>query len=193
MERQEPGESERSPVRKNERNRETCEVVAKIVHNADDARPAPLPGREEPSEQKKLLREQVVARYTIAELKKAQDLDSIVTSLRRLMKYPKAKLIYVPKSCREGIHAYFRQAKDRLFINGQGVLCLRRRPSDRNRFFNHSMMIITHSANPASMIGYQRIGGNACRVCQQRKNPAGPGLQSIDEMGHQGVEGGTKW
>ena len=95
-------------MRTSEENRKTHEVIAEIGQNAGDAKPPPLPVMKEPSERRKLLREQVVARYTIVELKKAQDLDNVVASFRRLMKYPKANLIHAPNSYREGIHAYFR-------------------------------------------------------------------------------------
>ena len=101
-----------------------------------------IPALEEPLDQKMFLKEEVVARYTLEELKRAQDMDMVVSSLKRLMKRPKGKLTGVLKELREGIQAYFRQAKDRLFVNGQGILCLRRRPANRNRFSNHAMIML---------------------------------------------------
>ena len=142
------------------------------------------------------------ARYTLEELKRAQDMDLVVSSLKRLMKRPKGKLTGILKELREGIQACFRQAKDRLFLNGQGILCLRRSPADRNRFHNHAMIMLpqvyqgeilyrTHNEmghqgvnkvvariqQRHDWLGLQTVVNRwikACPICQQRKNPAGP-------------------
>ena len=66
-------------------------MIAEISQKDKGVGIAPLPVTAEPSAQKTLLREHVVARYDIAELKKTQDLDMVATSLRRLIKNPKAK------------------------------------------------------------------------------------------------------
>ena len=68
--------------------------------------------------QRLLLKEQVVVRYTLADFKKAQDMDIVIGTLKRLLKNPKGNLNNVPKTIRDGIQAYFRQAKSRLFVNG---------------------------------------------------------------------------
>ena len=99
----------------------TPELIAEIGRETDNARLVPLgsPAEEQP-EPKALLKEHVVARYTLADFKKAQDMDIVIGTLKRLLKNPKGNLNNVPKTIREGIQAYFRQAKDRLFVNGQG-------------------------------------------------------------------------
>ena len=155
-----------------------------------------------PQDPTTLLKDQVVARYTIADFRQAQSMDIVIGTLKRLMKNPKGNLSNVPKSLREGIKAYFRQAKDRLYVNGQGILCLRRRPADRNRFSNHSMIlmpqvyqaeILYQTHNEMGHQGVNKVVAriqqrhdwmglqlavnkwiNACMTCQQRKNPAGP-------------------
>ena len=71
---------------------EIPEVIAEISQKDGDAGLAPLPVTAEPSAQKKLLREHVVARYDIAELKKAQNLDMVATTLRRLIKESSSKI-----------------------------------------------------------------------------------------------------
>ena len=113
----------------------TPELIAEIGRETDNARLVPLGSPvEEPLEPKTLLKEHVVARYTLADFKRAQDMDIVIGTLKRLLKNPKGNLNNVPKTIREGIQAYFRQAKDRLIVNGQGILCPRRRPADQKSF-----------------------------------------------------------
>ena len=168
-ERQEPGELIQDSCRKCERGNfgtlePTPELIAEIGRETNNARLVPLgsPAEDQP-EPKTLLKEHVVARYTLADFKKAQDMDIVIGTLKRLLKNPKGNLNNVPKTIREGIQAYFRQAKDRLFVNGQGILCLRRRPAERNCFFNHSMIIMPQLYQAEVL------------------------YRTHDEMGHQGV------
>ena len=110
------------------------------------------------------LKEQVVARYTLADFKRAQDLDIVIGTLKRLLKNPKGNLNNVPKTIRVGIQALLPTGKDRLFVNGQGIpVCLKRRPADRKRFFNHSMIIMPQLYQAEVL------------------------YRTHDEMGHQGV------
>ena len=191
----------------NERERPTSglQVVAEINRKENPADRLPIrpsEGDRVPQDPTTLLKDQVVARYTIADFRQAQSMDIVIGTLKRLMKNPKGNLSNVPKSLREGIKAYFRQAKDRLYVNGQGILCLRRRPADRNRFSNHSMIlmpqvyqaeILYQTHNEMGHQGVNKVVAriqqrhdwmglqlavnkwiNACMTCQQRKNPAGP-------------------
>ena len=68
------------------------ERVARVNQNKNGDVPVPIPAPEEPRDQKMFLKEEVVARYTLEELKRAQDMDMVVSSLKRLMKRPKGKL-----------------------------------------------------------------------------------------------------
>ena len=180
-------------------------VIAEV--NRNEKRPTSLPvrrseGNPVPEDPTTLLRDQVVARYTVADFRQAQGMDIVIGTLKRLMKNPKGNLSNVPKSLREGIKAYFLQAKDRLYLNGQGILCLRRRPTDCNKFFNHSMVLMPQMYQAEILyqahneMGHQGVNKvvariqqrhdwmglqlavnkwiNACMTCQQRKNPAGP-------------------
>ena len=187
----------------------TPKLIAEVGQKNADADLTALPV-ERASAPKPLLREQVVARYTLVDFKKAQDMNVVIGALKRLLKHPKGNLTGVPKTIQEGIRAYFRQAKDRLYVNGQGILCLRRRPADRNRFFNHSMIIMPQLYQAEILcrthdeMGHQGVNKvvariqqrhdwmglqlavnrwiNACKVCQQRKNPAGPGRFALQNI-----------
>ena len=108
---QEPGETQ------GKENRGHSERVARVNQNKNGNVPVTIPAPEEPLDQKMFLKEEVVARYTLEEFKREQDMDMVVSSLKRLMKRPKGKLTGVLKELREGIQAYFRQVKDRLFVN----------------------------------------------------------------------------
>ena len=111
-----------------------------------------------------MLKDQVVARYTIADFKQTQTMGFVVGTLKRLMKIPKSNLNNVPKMLRGRIQASFRQAKDRLYLNGQGILCFRRRLNGRNRFFNLSIVLMRQMSQ-AEML-----------------------YQEHNEMGHQGFK-----
>ena len=124
----------------------TPELIAEIGRETDNAQLIPLSSSVEESqpEPKTLLKENVIARYTLADFKRANDMDIVIGTLKRPIE--------------ESERDFEQRARDKtreilsLLPTGQGpTLCKwtrdpvseREDQRIRNCFCNHSMMIMS--------------------------------------------------
>ena len=182
--------------------------VMRIVSYQDNqviTKPTPLRRVEDSNIRETLhavtLRDQVAAQYKIQDLKAAQDADLSVNSLKKLLQNPKMKLIRLPVTLKESVLGYSKKRIGQLFVNPQGILCVRRTREEALRFSNDFMIVMpqlyhaeilyrAHNENAHrgvnkvvaqiqqrhDWIGLQQYVNkwiNSCLECQQRKNPVG--------------------
>ncbi|MEO1519094.1 MAG: ribonuclease H family protein, partial [Bacteroidota bacterium] len=127
----------------------TNNKVMRIVSYQDNNlmnKPTPLRKLEEANVRETLfavtLRDHVAAQYKIQDLKAAQDADLSVNSLKKLLQNPKMKLIRLPSTLKESVLGYFKKRRGQLFVNPQGILCVKRTREEALRYSNDFMIVM---------------------------------------------------
>ena len=88
------------------------------------------------------LRDHVAAQYKIQDLKAAQDADLSVNSLKKLLQNPKYEahsIAFDFERIRIGI---FQEEKGQLFVNPQGILCVKRTREEALKYNNDFMIVM---------------------------------------------------
>jgi len=91
-------------------------------------------------------------KYTVKDLRKAQEADALLMAVTKLMQDESEKLDGFPRSLRKRAKHFFKGRKNRLYENSQGILCCKGKPSER-KLYRNDLIILRNCTNPKSFGG----------------------------------------
>ena len=85
-------------------------------------------------------------KYTVKDLRKAQEADALLMAVTKLMQDESEKLDGFPRSLRKRAKHFFKGRKNRLYESSQGILCCKREPSERKLYRNDLIIPQVHQS-----------------------------------------------
>ena len=83
------------------------------------------------NEEKPKLKMKRGQKYSVKDLRKAQESDCLILAIKTLMVGAEEDFARFPKGVRKRAKQYYRGRKKRLYVNSQGVLCCERKTSEK--------------------------------------------------------------
>ena len=107
-------------------------------------------------------------KYSVKDLLKAQDADSLLQAVKMLLEDKEAKLAGFPKSVARRAKRYWRGRKSRIYLNDQGVLCCRRKNSERNLYANDRIVLPQLYQAEVMRLAHHDMGHQGIQKVSQR-------------------------
>ena len=102
------------------------------------------------NEEKPKLKMKRGQKYSVKDLRKAQESDCLILAIKTLMEGAEEDFARFPKGVRKRAKQYYRGRKKRLYVNSQGVLCCERKTSEKPAY-QYDLIVLPQFYQPETI------------------------------------------